>query len=430
MIDLMKSKANWNSINWLEIQSSIDIFQKRLFYLSKSNNIVKVRLLQRMLFHSRKAKLISIYRVYQQSKFLFFKGFDSFTKINNFHGCQLGLVMGKNIFFSFSRHLVFFDFNTSRMYSLFISNFADRCQQELFKIIMQPEWDAKFRSSSFSFRPGKSCFDLLSFVQKILSKNYKYSFLTKFSKSFTLLNFNILLREVNFLGILKYQLLFWIKRFFSYIYSIHNSSVYFQGRPIFILLISVILHGLDFRLIMFSKKNVLTHKFFYVFTYFNNLLILHSNLIFIFFCKKIIFRHLKQLGFLFFDFKLNIAYVQDLFLENKSKSNFSQLKDFSFLGFNFHYYSYKNKFRLYSLKNITASKIFVYPSAVSVLKHQKRLHFLVLKSGKRLTQKILIEKLNLIIIADYIFFFYDCYTMDIKLIKHCSQSIARIFDKK
>jgi RNA-directed DNA polymerase len=167
-----------------------------------------------MLFKSRRARLFSIYKIIRQKKHFNFTGIDFLIKLKFVHCCELGLRMLNTIYISYLRSVYFFKISQRKNYVLFSPTVADRAKQELFNIVMTPEWEARFDVSSFSFLAGKSCYDVFYLIKKHIVKFYTYSFSFKVSNFFDFLNYQILLAKINFLGFCKQQLKIWLKSFF------------------------------------------------------------------------------------------------------------------------------------------------------------------------------------------------------------------------
>lgn len=389
----MRFKIKWANIRWFNVQNSVDKLQKKIYYFSKLNNIVQVRRLQRKLFKSRKARLLSIYKIVRQNRFIKFAGIDSLLSLKSSYYYRLSVNLGKVIYNSPIRHLYFFNIYEHKSYHLLLYSMADRCQQEFFKTLMQPEWDAKFEQNSFGFISGKTCYDILYKVRKLLSTYYMHSMTLDISKCIFFVNLDILISKINFFGFFKHQINIWLKSFrFNCFSSSARSYLYFQGRSIYILFINIILYGLELKLnVKFNTSSML--DFLYLFRYFNIILVFHTSLIFLISSRNSIFEFFKRSS-------INIYKIKDCF----NKSKFLSSLTFNFLGFTVTQFNFKNNFKFNNLIFRNRNKTFFYPSLHSILRHQNYFHCLILKKGKRLGQRILINKLNVIIKAWIKFF--------------------------
>ncbi|GHT99993.1 hypothetical protein FACS1894126_6300 [Alphaproteobacteria bacterium] len=51
---------------------------------------------------------------------------------------------------------------------------ADRAKQALAKLVLEPEWEAKFEPNSYGFRPARSCQDAQQAIFTAVSKKNVY----------------------------------------------------------------------------------------------------------------------------------------------------------------------------------------------------------------------------------------------------------------
>src|SRR5579883_1132368 len=54
--------------------------------------------------------------------------------------------------------------NTEELRPLNTPTLEDRARQTLFKLALEPQWEAKFEPNSFGFRPGRSCHDAIAAI--------------------------------------------------------------------------------------------------------------------------------------------------------------------------------------------------------------------------------------------------------------------------
>lgn len=403
-LEVLVSNTRLNSKDWLRIQLTVDVIQKKIFYFSKNNDIIKVRFLQNKLFKSRRARLLSIYKIINLRKQFNFTGIDSLVKLKCSHSFELGLKMVDSLYSGSLRSIYFFKFPQRKNYMLFSSTLADRAKQELFKIVMVPEWEARFNEGSFGFITGKSCYDALYLIKRHIAKVYTYTFTFDVSKFFRLVNSHIVLAKINFIGFCKQQLRFWLKSFFVLKSELYNSFFFFTIGSIFIIIINIVFTGIDLSLNMFLDRL----GFFFVnlqfIRYFNSFIIIDTNLKVILACKNIIFEFFRRVGFFLFAVDFFNRFNATFSLETISYIHSFNFKLLYFLGFIMRQLRLVGSFRFTKFSIANSYKSFLYPSKKSILQHQHYLHYLILIKGKRFGQRILIEKLNLIIKAWVSFF--------------------------
>ena len=63
-----KNIVGWNEIDWRTVESTVFKLQRRIYQASVSGNVEKIRKLQKTLFRSYSAKLLSVRRVTQDNQ--------------------------------------------------------------------------------------------------------------------------------------------------------------------------------------------------------------------------------------------------------------------------------------------------------------------------------------------------------------------------
>ena len=73
----------------------------------------------------------------------------------------------------------------------------DRALQGVVKLVLEPEWEARFEPNSYGFRPGRSCHDAIGAIFNSISKKSKFVLDADISKCFDNINHNKLLEKLN-----------------------------------------------------------------------------------------------------------------------------------------------------------------------------------------------------------------------------------------
>ncbi|NQE38556.1 Group II intron-encoded protein LtrA [Microcoleus sp. IPMA8] len=60
----------------------------------------------------------------------------------------------------------------------------DRALQALIKLVLEPEWEARFEPNSYGFRPGRSCHDAIGAIFLAIKHKSKYVLDADISKCF------------------------------------------------------------------------------------------------------------------------------------------------------------------------------------------------------------------------------------------------------
>lgn len=157
-------KNKRNDIPWRSIRDTVFNIQARIYKSTRYTNLKKTRNLQRLLFSSKSAKLLSIHQsVGSDSR-------DYFVYTN----------------FSKLAHLINFDIKVdetswpilSTNLDLDFPSLLDLIKQYLVKLVLEPEWEARFTTcdlNSFGARPGYCTHDAIqSITQQIQNVPHQY----------------------------------------------------------------------------------------------------------------------------------------------------------------------------------------------------------------------------------------------------------------
>jgi RNA-directed DNA polymerase len=88
---------------------------------------------------------------------------------------------------------------------------CDRALQALVKLVLEPEWEAKFEPNSYGFRPGRSVHDAIEAIQRALVQQPKYVLDADIKKCFDRIDHNALLCKINTYPTLQRLIKGWLK---------------------------------------------------------------------------------------------------------------------------------------------------------------------------------------------------------------------------
>lgn len=369
--------CSWNTIDWKSIHSRVFKWQRKIYIASKENNIVRVRTLQNQILKSRDAKLLAVRKITQDNNLRKTAGIDTIKSLNQF---------------------------VSRLKFPTKSNpvriIKDRCLQALFKLALEPEWEAKFEANSYGFRPGRNAHDAIVAIQSCIQKRSKFVFTAEISKSFDKINHDALLNTIGFKGKYRKQFQYWLEA------GVLDSGTFGtqQGGVLSTLLANIAFHGLENHLkdyiteipVYYCSDNCRAHERLDVIQYAYYLVVLHDNPNVIIYCKNETRKFLFKRGLELSEAKTRITHTLQINDIEKKLIEFDGKRGFNFLGFTIKQYKTKHK-SVNNKKQKLSYKNLIYPSTDSINKHQKELHNIILNKGKRLEKEKLIDILNPVI---------------------------------
>ena len=246
MNTITKSMYGWNDINWRKLERGVHKLQKRIFQSSNRGNVKLVRRLQKLLISSRSARLLAVRRVTQDNQGKKTAGVDGVKSLTPKQRLILVDKIKLGTKAKPTRRVWIPKPGTTEERPLGIPTMNDRALQALVKLVLEPEWEARFEPNSYGFRPGRSCHDAIRAIFIAVSKKSKYVLDADISKCFDRINHTKLLSKLNTFPILRRQIRAWLKA------GVMDGKKLFptnegtpQGGVISPLLANIALHGLE-----------------------------------------------------------------------------------------------------------------------------------------------------------------------------------------
>ncbi len=144
----------WRDTNWRKLERSVFKLQKRIYQASNCGNVKLVRRLQKLMISSWSARALAVRRVTQDNQGKKTAGVDGVKTLTP----KQRLILVNKIKLSNkvkpTRRVWIPKPGTEEKRPLGIPTMHDRALQALVKLVLEPEWEARFEPNSYGFRPG------------------------------------------------------------------------------------------------------------------------------------------------------------------------------------------------------------------------------------------------------------------------------------
>jgi RNA-directed DNA polymerase len=335
----LKPMYGWNETDWRKLDRQVFKLQKRIYQASNRGNVKLVRRLQRLLMSSWSAKMIAVRRVTQDNKGKKTAGVDGVKSLTLIQRLDLVSKIKLSPKVKPTRRVWIPKPRTEEKRPLGIPTMNDRAIQALVKLVLEPEWEARFEPNSYGFRPGRSAHDAIGAIYNAINKKSKYVLDADISKCFDRINHEKLLSKLNTFPTLRRQIRAWLKA------GVMDGKEMFptnegtpQGGVISPLLANIALHGLEELIMGISPSIDMKRpdgtqmsvrdkvKSISLIRYADDFVVLHEQIEVIHRCKTAIEEWLREMGLELKPSKTRIAHTLETHEDNES--------GFNFLGFN------------------------------------------------------------------------------------------------
>ncbi|KAI2504828.1 reverse transcriptase (mitochondrion) [Fragilaria crotonensis] len=208
----IRSKVDWNSINWRKIQLRIWRIQRKIYDCSKRSEKFKVIKLQKTLISLLEAKFLAVRKVTQDNRGRRTAGVDGVRLLEPTKRFQLAYSLkidGRCD--PIKRHLILKPGDPEESRPLGIPTIQDRAKQALVLLALEPEWEAKFEKNSYGFRPGRNPHDAIEIIHSSINKSPKYVLDGDIRKCFDQIDHDALLAKLDTFPAMHRQVRAWLK---------------------------------------------------------------------------------------------------------------------------------------------------------------------------------------------------------------------------
>lgn len=394
VMDQQKVRYEWNTIPWRELEKSVFKLQKRIYRASKCNDIKKMHNLQRLLLKSTSGRMLAVRKITQDNRGKKTAGVDGKANLNQKERLQLAYSLDIKEKAEPSRRVWIPKPGKTEERPLGIPTITDRAKQTLVKMVLEPEWEAKFEPNTYGFRPGRSCKDAIEAIFIALGRKTAFVLGADISGCFDNIDYHALLEKLNTTPTLKRIIKGWLKAGVMEDRKFKPTKCgTIQGGTISPLLACVALYGLEQNIKEELKEELCQHmKKKYgsgaykhvlnsigVITYADNFVILHESKELVLKAKILVEKWLNTIGLELKPSKTRISHTINSLSGEKP--------GFDFLGFTV---------RQYQVRNKRGYKLLIKPSCKSVKQHTSTIK-MKLKKMRGVPQEAIIKELNLII---------------------------------
>src|SRR5262245_8744314 len=236
----------WHQLPWRKLEVAVFKLERRLYKASHAGDIRRVHSLQKLLWKSRAAKLLAVRRVTQDNQGKNTAGIDGIKTLTPHQRGALAAQLGTLPTGRPTRRVWIPKPGKDEQRPLSIPTLHDRALQALVKLVLEPEWEARFEPNSYGFRPGRSVHDAIGAIFIAIEKPPKYALDADIAKCFDRIDQQALLRKIKTFPTLNRLVKAWLQA------GVLDNGVFTetttgtpQGGVASPLLANIALHGLE-----------------------------------------------------------------------------------------------------------------------------------------------------------------------------------------
>jgi len=236
----------WNTLPWTQVERQVFKLQTRIYRASQRGDVRAVHRLQRLLMASRAAKCLAVRKVTQDNRGKKTAGVDGVKSLSPERRSALAATLTLRPEAQPARRVWIPKPGSEEKRPLGIPVMRTRAEQALAKLVLEPEWEARFEANSYGFRPGRSAHDAVEAIFNGIRFKPKYVLDADIAKCFDRIDHHALLDKLRTTTRLRRAVRGWLKA------GVVDDGALFptekgtpQGGVASPLLANIALHGLE-----------------------------------------------------------------------------------------------------------------------------------------------------------------------------------------
>jgi RNA-directed DNA polymerase len=156
-----RGQTAWSDIDWTAAEAIVKRLQDRIYRAAAAGDRKQMKNLQKLLVRSTSAKRLAVRRVAQQNAGRTTPGVDGVVCRTPDSRTRLTAGLSLNDYRPQPVRRVYIPKSDGRKRPLGIPTIQDRALQMLVKMALEPEWETRFETNSYGFRPGRCTMDAI-----------------------------------------------------------------------------------------------------------------------------------------------------------------------------------------------------------------------------------------------------------------------------
>lgn len=238
-----------HSLPWTALEQQVVRLQKQIAHASQRGDLLAVHAFQHHLLESEAARLLAVHRVASKNQGKDTAGVDGVKSLTAKEQLNMAARIHPRHWKTQPslpvRRVWIPKSGTQEQRPLAILPMIDRCKQALVKLALEPEWEVRFESQSYGFRPGRSVHDAITALLVALNRQPMFVFNADIEAAFDHVKQTVILDRLQTYPALRRQIATWFTAGIMDAGTYSSSEVGIaQGGVLSPLLLNIALHGM------------------------------------------------------------------------------------------------------------------------------------------------------------------------------------------